>query len=276
MMILNLVTPIASGNLNTDFDLIHLNNCINPKLLSFKKGTASASVQFKADIVALQISKPYIIGNILVKDADITYVPRNLNFNKNKIQLKFTSDKLIVENISIETKKSKIKMHGFAQNFMNLYYNAPDKIVLNWDVYCPTLDLEDIKSFMGTKSRNSVATTKKTNLLKETPLENLTNQSNILLKLKVDKLIYKKFEGTNATGEVHVTKEGLAFNNVTIQHEKGKVNLNGIIKPLINRHQIVFSVLVAAKNLYIKKILYSFDNFWSLIRLLKSIAIKII
>ena len=125
------------------FDIKKLNAFFKDDFLKFTKGSAKFKVKFKSDVVNLKISKPFIEGFITIEPSDFTYVPKNLKFKNNSMSLEFTSDKLIVNNITLGTAESSIDIKGFSNNFMEFYYNHPEKIVLNCNVYSKKLDLKD-------------------------------------------------------------------------------------------------------------------------------------
>ncbi|HSD14718.1 MAG TPA: AsmA family protein, partial [Flavobacterium sp.] len=73
MMIFDLKKPTASGSLKSDFEVTAFNSIFSKDLFQFTKGKANVSVQFKANVVDLKISKPFIIGDINISDADFEY-----------------------------------------------------------------------------------------------------------------------------------------------------------------------------------------------------------
>jgi len=42
-------------------------------------------------------------------------------------------------------------MKGESANFLNFYYNTPEKIMVNWDIQARTIDLKDF--YFGSKKR---------------------------------------------------------------------------------------------------------------------------
>jgi len=255
LMILDLKKPIASGYFVSNFDVIHLNSLLNKELFDFKKGNANVEVTFKSDVVNFSISKPFIIGDIKIEDTDFKYVPGNVDFNKNNINLEFTTDKLIVKNISCETEKSKIQMHGYSENFMNLFYDSPEKIVLNWDIYCQKLVLEDFMYLLHSKKNNTISKKPKNKEF----IKNVIKHSNLVANVKIDKLNYKKFNGTDAKAKVSIVGGNLLFNEVSIKNNNGTYFVKGMVTPSEKNKK--FNVQVLVKNSDIDKLLYSFDNF---------------
>ena len=128
-----------------------MNNAIDVDLLKFSGGEAIVELYFKADIVNLEITKPVFSGLVNVKEGDVTYTPRNLRFKNTNVALEFTEKALLIKNIKLQSGKSIILMEGDIQNFLNLYYTEPDKIVLNWKIKSPELHLSEFIGFLGSR-----------------------------------------------------------------------------------------------------------------------------
>lgn len=257
LMISDITKPIASGQLTSDFDLINANNTNYKEILNFKKGTASIAVKFRADVVDLEMVRPYLIGSIDIRNADFRYLPLNFDFKNNSIQLQFTPNKLIVNNIHLETPKSNVFMHGYFENFMNLYYEHPEQIILNWDVKSTQIDLDEFP-FLFKAKKNSVSDNKKNDIQTKNYLNRLLTHCVVKLNVAIDKLKYRKFLGTNV-------KSNLSFANDTIKHtismnkENGNMKLYGFI--VHDKADNFFNTKVNIKNISVSDLFYSFDNF---------------
>jgi hypothetical protein len=257
LMVLNLKAPIASGSFNADFDAKQLNALFNPDYLNFTKGKVKCRLKFKSDLVNLKISKPFIEGLFSIDQCDYTFVPKNLTFKNNSIDLNFTSDELIVKNFSFETMKSKIQMSGYSKDFMSLYYDSPHKIVLNWEVYSPNLDLIDFIYFLSpSKTKKKVAKTGNKDIF-----DKLINTQQITAKVKIDRFTHKKFTGTNVIADMELTSKRIILNKLSVKSCEGVLNVNAEID-----HGLVdnsFYLKVNADNVDVQKFLYSFNNFGS-------------
>lgn len=251
--------PMAIGDFKSKFDLKKLNNIIGDDLLQFYNGKASVEVTYKAPIENFKLTKPLVEGLIEVENANLNYIPRHLNFKNTTISLNFNNDDLFIKNIKLQSGKSIVFMEGSVNNFLNLYYTAPEKIVLNWKIRSPQLHLGEFLGFLG--QRKQVAAVRKksrtTNFTKE--MNSLFEKSNVNMQLKVDKLYYKKFLATNATASILLSESGINLNNVSVQHAGGTATLNGKLYQQGKRNQYQFQTNV--NNVDIQKFFYSFDNF---------------
>jgi len=256
LMVLNLKAPIASGSFNADFDAKLLNAVFNPDYLNFTKGTVQCRLKFKSDVVNLKISKPFIEGLFSLNQCDYTFVPKNIHFKNNSIDLNFTSDELIVKNFSFETKKSKIQMSGYSKDFMNLYYDSPDKIVLDWEVYSPNLDLIDFVYFLQPSK-----TKKKTTNSHKDIFDKLINTQQITAKVKIARFTHKKFVGTNLIANMELNSKQIKLKELFVNSCNGSLKVFAEIDH--GKVDNSFQLKVNASKVDVQKFLFAFDNFGS-------------
>ncbi|MGL2963475.1 DUF748 domain-containing protein [Flavobacterium sp. RSB2_4_14] len=259
LSILNLKKPIASGYIESNFDVDKLNSIFGKKTFEFKKGKAKINVKFKSDVVDLKISKPFILGNVDIVNSDFSYIPGNVNFTNNSIQLQFNTDKLVVKNITLKTEKSAVVMSGYSENFMNLVYDNPEKIVLNWNINGEKIDLGGFLFFL--KSIKKTSPKKIKNDTSNELLEKALHHSEVVLNLNVKQLVYKKFIGKNAIAKISLLNDKILIDEVSIKNGKGSYKINGIISNIGSKK--AFNIRANVTNSDISELLNSFDNFGS-------------
>jgi hypothetical protein len=224
----NLNTPVATGIFKSHFDIARLNHAIGDEDLRFTKGDADLKLAYKADLVNFKISKPELAGTINVKNADVSYVPRNLNFKNTNFTIKFSGNDLLLNNIRLQTGSSIVFMEGRVNNFLNLYYTAPEKIVLNWQVRSPQLHLAEFLGFLNSRGsdvpvKNTAG--RKTNI--NSALSTAFEKGKAEIHLRVDKVYYKNFLATDATADLLMADNTIRVNNVSVKHAGGLLKLNG-------------------------------------------------
>lgn len=256
LMVLNLKKPIASGAIESDFDAQKLNALFTDESMRFTKGKVRYKVTFKSDVVDLMIAKPMIEGLVSISDCDFTFVPKNVTFKKNNVDLHFTSDELIVKNLSFETQNSKVQMKGNSKDFMSLYYDSPDKIVLNWEVYSPYLDLKDFTYFLSPSKTKVSTKKKKTNIF-----DKLINTQRIAAKVKVDKFTHKKFNGSNLLVNLELNRSQIKLSELSVNGCGGHLTVNAEVDHGLKVNSFILNANV--KQVDVQKFLYSFDNFGS-------------
>ncbi|TRW22289.1 AsmA family protein [Flavobacterium zepuense] len=256
--ILNLEKPIATGDFTSNFQMQKLAALVDDDLLKFTKGTGSVKVNFKADIVNFKLAKPLVSGLVAIKDANVTYIPRKLDFKDISVNLNFNKDDLYISEIILKSGKSIVNMQGSIKNFLNLYYTDPQKIVLEWKINSPQLHMGEFMGFLGSrqKAKAAIKKARKGNFTDD--LNQLFEKSNVDMKLRVDKLYYNHFYATNAKADVLLTDNAVFIKNAGLNHAGGTLLINGsMAQGNVNKYKLNATV----SNVDMQKFLYSFDNF---------------
>ncbi|MGY4384969.1 hypothetical protein ACVWYN_002005 [Pedobacter sp. UYP24] len=253
----NLDKPIATGVFKSEFDIKNLNNLLGEDLLRFTRGKAKVNLRYRANIVDFKLARPFMTGVIDIKDADVDYVPRNLKFTKTNISLNFTDNDLFIKNIRLQSGKSIVFMDGVVLNFLNLYYTAPEQILLTWTIKSPQLHLGEFIGFLGSRQSTRIAKTKNVNFSDD--LNRVFEKSQVDMHLAVDKVYYNKFLATDAQADLLLTEKGISVRNVSVKHAGGSLKLSGTVTQhgSVNR----FALNSIIENVDIQHFFYAFDNF---------------
>jgi len=255
----NLSQPIAMGTFRSKFDVAKLNNVIGDEMLRFTKGTADLKLHYKADIVDFKLNKPVVTGLVSIKNADVSYVPRNVNFKNTSITLDFKGEDLFIKDLRLQSGKSVIFMEGNIKNFLNLYYNAPEKILLSWKMRSPDIYLQEFLGFLGTRKNRAPAKSRKNSTNYSNQINEMLDKGNAEINLRVDRVHYNRFLGTGASADIFLNGDGLNLKNVSLNHAGGTVKLNG--KVTQNGKLNNFALNTFVSNVNIRDFFYSFENF---------------
>lgn len=259
--IINLNKPIATGNLRASFPVANLNQIMGNKIARFTQGRATLYLRYQGDIVNYQLNKPFVTGYINIKDANITYLPEKLALTNSSLSMIFTKDDLILRNIRLESGHSIITMNGRARNFMSLYYTAPEKMLLTWEIHSRELYLGEFLSFLeGGGSRPS---------LKSKPVANSGNAidqlSNVLEKgtaamhLDVSNLHYHNFLATDVHADLLTSEDAVAIKNVGLKHAGGFLKMNGSIQRGEDLNKLRLNTVIS--HVDVNEFFKAFDNF---------------
>lgn len=256
-MVINLDKPVATGVFRSKFDIAKLNNVIGDNMLKFGAGTGDVRLSFRADIVDFMLTKPFVKGLVDIKNADVTYVPRKVSFKNTAIALDFTDHDLFIRNIRLQSGKSVVMMDGSIRNFLNLYYNSPEKIMLNWKIRSPQVHLEEFLGFLGTRKPKAKKRTPKSNFSDN--LNEAFEKSQVNMNVKVDKVYYNKFLATDANADLLLSETGIYIKDVAVKHAGGLLKMSGGLTQQreINR----FTMNAVLSNVDVKHLFYVFDNF---------------
>jgi len=255
----NLEKPVATGNVSSDFDVERLNQISNDKWIQFSDGHAKANLKFQFDIVDLYITKPRFIGKIDVDDASFHYIPKNVHAVKTNIHLDFTEKALLIKQITYKHLKNTILIEGKIDNFLNLYYDAPEKMIVNWKIYSPYIDLKQFLGVLATsqKTKATAKTHKRTTISNQ--IRTAIDKCAVVIDIKADKISYNKLTATNTTATVQMIDSKLVIKNGSLQTSGGSITFNSEVQP--SGKNFAFSSNAQVNRVDIASFLRSFNNF---------------
>ncbi|NVM66336.1 hypothetical protein FHW88_004647 [Mucilaginibacter sp. SG538B] len=259
----NLNTPVATGIFRSRFPVSKLNAIIGDESLKFTKGIADLKLAYKADIVNFKFTKPFVTGNVDIKNADVSYLPRNLVFKNNSIALKFTDKDLYINNIRLQNGGSVVYMQGKVSNFLNLYYTDPQKILIVWQITSPQIYLGEFLGFLNNRgyerSKSSAGTGKRMSNAKITSqLNTAFDKGQAELHLRLAKVYYKKFLATDVNADILLADNTMKMRNVSLKSSGGSLNLSGLVQqgPINN-----FAISTTINHVNTNTFFASFNNF---------------
>ncbi|WP_113652225.1 AsmA-like C-terminal region-containing protein [Pedobacter namyangjuensis] len=258
--ITNLAKPLAAGLVTSQFPLERLNSSIGGETFSFKNGTADLRLYCKTDIDNFRFTKPVISGNVVIKNADITYIPRNMKLVNSSLTLNFNQKDLNISNSRFQLGKSILNMNCSIENFLNFYYTDPEKILVNLNLSSPQMNLGELMPLLSTRKAVKRKPVSK-NAVKEVTdqLSAVMEASKVNIKLKVNKAIYERFVAQNLNAEVAMLGDGIYLNRVSVSNSGGTLNLTGNIKPAGAVNKFTINSTISRVN--VKDFFYAFENF---------------
>lgn len=258
--ITNLARPLAAGLVTSQFSLEKLNSSLGGETYNFKNGTADLRLYCKADIDNFRFTKPVLSGNVVIKNADITYLPRNMKLVNSSLTLNFNQKDLNITNSRFQLGKSIVNMNCSIENFLNFYYTDPEKILVNLKLSSPQLNLSEFMFFLG--PRKAIKKKPKTNnSIKEVSdqLSAVLEASKIQIQLNVNRATYEKFIAKNLNANISLLGDGIYFNKINVSHAGGNLNLTGNIKQTGSINKFAIKSVINGVN--VGEFFHAFDNF---------------
>ncbi len=256
--IINLINPIATGNFNTTFPVADLNDLLGSKIAKFGAGTAAMDLRYKADIVNYRINKPIVTGSIHVKNAYINNLSGDMSLKNTSLSLNFVGNDLLLSNFRLQTGRSTVFLDGRLNNFFNLYYSAPEKILLILHVRSPQMHLAEFIGFLGGGNSAAAAKTANSgNIINQ--LGNVFKKGNAEMYLEVNNLHYNKFLATEVHANLLTMRNGISIQNVGLKTSGGTLRLNGDIQRAGGVNRLRLNTVISSVNVH--DFFYSFDNF---------------
>ncbi|MFI5160375.1 MAG: AsmA-like C-terminal region-containing protein [Sphingobacteriales bacterium] len=259
--IINLNKPMATGNFRADFPLTDINEILGGRIARFSQGTASMRLQYKGDIVNYRLNKPEVAGSIAFRHADFKYIPETLDLHNCSVALYFKNNDLMFRNIRLQSGQSVINMDGRVNNFMNLYYDAPKKILFTLDINSPQLYLGEFLGFLSgdsTKTKKEVAKAANSgNVIDQ--LSNVLEKGNAEMHLRVANVHYFKFLATDMRADLLSTEDQVIIQNVGLKHAGGFLKLNGSVTRGRKVNQLALKTSISHVDVH--EFFTAFDNF---------------
>lgn len=253
----NLEKPVASGSLRSDFDVVKMKGIIGEDFIQFYEGTAKVNLDFEVDIVDLRMKKPHFTGAVDIKQAHFIYKPKDLTAKTN-IRLDFTEEALFIRDIKYQRDKNIVFIDGRIDNFLNLYYDAPEKMVAVINIKSPFLDMKKMMGTLAYKDKTVVKKTTNSHAAKASPLAAL-NKAQVVINLKLNKLQYANLTATNAKFVILLNNGQLFIKDGWIETSGGNISFNANLIPQNGGQS--FNSAAKITSVDIPRFLTSFKNF---------------
>ncbi len=259
VMVSNLKNPIMACDIHADFSLKRLNELLGSSTMEVTNGICNANLKFRGPLQANDTAVASITGKINFRDAAINYTPRNLLLTKCSGQLVFDDKDFYVKQLKAQAGTTQLLMNGKVENLTSLIDQSPEKLVLDWNITSPKLNLEDFTSFLGKRTSRTAVASKRRFLKLANQIDRMLNEGSVDLQINADRLLYKKFDASNVAANLQLTDRVVALKNVLVQHAGGSLTLNGSMKEEALHNSIALSSKM--NNVNITKTLTAFNNF---------------
>ncbi len=261
----NLISPVLAGHFQSSFPLEKLNPVLNISSFKMEKGEVNLDLRFKGGIKNNDSVSPFIMGDVVLKNAAMTYVPRQLSFTNTQAELNFRGTDLFIKNIRVQNGANVLNMDGHMENLLQFFYTDPEKILLRWHMRSNQLNLNQYKTFLVARNKsvaiNLPAPPKKSGSINRLSgqLDQILEKSSVLLEMELGKVIYQKFTAENIKAIVRLNQSGIELNKVSLVHAGGKLNLDGRINQ--NGPTNEFNVNAVVEKVKVDDFLLAFGNF---------------
>lgn len=261
IQIINLFEPSLICDLQTSFSLATLNDIIGSNTIQLTSGEGRANITYNGPLQHINNINSFLNGFISFKNGTLLYKPRDVELKNVNGRILFKSSDVFVENLQCNVLNNKIFMEGTGLNLLTLVDSEPGKANIDWKIYSPSLDLNSFIFLL--RSRKKIAAPQRGkhgfgNLAGK--IDKVIEEGNWAVNLKADKLIYKKFEASNALAHVTLIQDNYVINNVSMEHAGGRMDLKGsLVTQSGNTHHA--KINVSLNNIDVSKTFVAFSNF---------------
>jgi len=264
MVIQDLSQPVLKCDLRSHFNLATLNNILSSNTLDMQEGEGDLNVAYTVPLQKSTSIFPTINGTLGFSNGLILYGEHKTPLKNCSAEIVFSNADMQVNKVKFTMLRNTIEMTGTAKNFVRLFSETPDKIQLNWEVYSPILNLQDLVILLsprGGKNSNGVKT-KKPNQLTRTAeeLDNVLENGNIHLSLKAGTASYQHFEAQNLSAVFDIVANKWTLEQAGMQYAGGQLSISGTVEPQPNNNSNA-RIKMNLQNMDARKVLYGFNDF---------------
>ncbi|MEO7121391.1 MAG: AsmA-like C-terminal region-containing protein [Ginsengibacter sp.] len=259
--ILNLYQPVLNCDIQAIFPLTDLNNIIGNNSIQMLSGDGLIDITYKGAIEKNTSANSFVNGSVSFKNGNLLYTPRNVELKNVNGSLVLKNSDVLIQNIQCDILDNKITMNGEAKNLMTLVTTEPNKAIINWNIYSPSLNLG---SFIYLLSQRKDPGNDNGNSKKSTHIfrgiDKVLEDGRLNVDLRADRLIYKKFEASNVKANLTLLQDRYLINNVDMNHAGGNINMKGSLVRVKNNDNEA-KLHVNLNSVDVGKIFAAFNNF---------------
>ena len=261
IQITDLRNPTFTGKFKAGFPLSQLNKIFGGNTFLFNAGTADLDLVYRAPFNQLDSGKRYIHGTVKVHGGEASYKPRNMLFKDIRLLMDFRGEDLYLQNLKVKSGTTSLSMEAVLRNFSNFYYTDPQKILIDWKIKSPNVNLNEFIVFLAKRksgSRSSSRAKKSVQSMSDN-LERMLEQASMNMDIDVDKVVYKNFSGSDLRTNITLKQSGILINRLSLNQGGGSLKISGNIDQSgsLNR----FNLKTKITNVNVQKLFYAFDNF---------------
>ncbi|RAJ05532.1 AsmA-like protein [Chitinophaga skermanii] len=262
LIVTNLKHPVLQGWFRSFFPLSNLNELLEGTF-AFTSGEAKAQLYYKGGIKRGDTIVPHLSGTVAIQKGALTYLPRNVQFHDCFATLDFTGTDLYFKEVKVASQKSQLQLDGSVANITNLYFHDPAKILLNWNIRSPKLDLNEFRSFIGIRSgsKKPVSTKQKRKNMSKFAhqMDIMLADCSVAMNVAVDQLLYERFTAQQVRSALTLTQTGLHVQQLQVQHAGGSLQATADMD--FAGQANAFKVNANINNVHIDQLFYAFNNF---------------
>jgi hypothetical protein len=241
--------------------LATFDDIIGSNVLQLKSGEGTANLSYKGPIESNNNTNSFVNGFISFKNGNILYTPRDVELKNVIGKIVFKNSDVFVQNLQCNVLNNKIVMEGTALNLLSLINEESNKVNINWNIYSPSLNLNEFTFLLKSRKKVTARTRLRRKLVKmSNKIDQVLDQGRLAVNLKADRLIYKRFEATNALANVALLQDRYLINNVSMNHANGRMELSGsLVAQNGNTH--FAKINVSLDNVDVSRTFAAFNNF---------------
>ncbi|HTN37572.1 MAG TPA: AsmA-like C-terminal region-containing protein [Arachidicoccus sp.] len=253
----NLLHPLLDFKMTSGFPVQRLNTALS-HTFNFTKGSADLKVDYHGGISTHDSLGHSIVGGLKIKDAAFTYVPHNVHFSEGNIDLDFNGADLIINNSTLSTGKSDMQLHGIAKQFLNVYFDDPQKAAFEWYLHSDTLNLAEFKGLMQQRQIRSPRQQRRQHHRVNERLAYLMEKSRMKVHASIDRLYYSSFTASQVKGDLEMDENSIVLDPLSMNFADG--SLEATLKMEPGSQDVPFNLNANLAGINTSKLFYGLEN----------------
>ena len=230
-------------------DLATLTSFAGFTSLRFNKGSGKVDISIISSEKARDTLNGDLNGSVILKEAEIKYLPRDFKLKECNGTITFNSNDIIIDSLAAVAGQSKLIMNGHTKNLITLGDNDPGTLVMHWKLFSPDLHIKDFKAFLA-KGKSSA---------KQSSLDKIFESGDVYIQLAASKMDYNHFKATHVEGQLILKESGIQLQKVFFNHANGSMEINGEIQNGTISNPVRLHTKM--KNMDVPLLFAAFDNF---------------
>ncbi len=212
----NLIHPKIKGRVMSDFNLDKINPLLKEAPISFKRGVGKMDMSYSGSLEKQHDPLRLLTGSISLAGADMVYVPGNFHFTPVDGVLRFTGREMTIEKLKLHAGSSDLTMNGKVTSIFYFINHLNDKSSVDCSIESNKLNLDDFSPLFkaGTKTEKKKSTTGSS----VSAYFSGIGAADFNLKLKLNKLIYKKIIADSVRTSVTIKNDAVQIRDLGVQH----------------------------------------------------------
>ena len=267
MVMTDLLDPRLFMDATVDMSLQDANGLVDSSLIYFGDGSVSVSFKYNGKLIDYldttnHTLKGNVRGRITVKNGQMDYWPRNLQFERINTDMTFDDSLLNIRHLLVDLNKNPLSISGSIAHFIQFIFIPGDILTADLEINVSSLNFDNfnIKKTEEKPVKKSAAEEKAAKKKISNVITNIIDVTEANIVLHAGEVKARKFKATDVNGEVTVSDDFVKFNDLNMQTSGGTFSLTGGISDL---GKAPFRMNIGAKinNADISQLFYSFDNF---------------
>lgn len=240
--------PLLDLSLNARLNLSEIAGFIPNNRFEDVQGHLTADVVFKGTPSNKEITG-LTRGSIVLENTSFKSEHGKQSVNALNARLELGEGYVYVDNLSLKTGNTDLKLKGRFQNLMEQFFFNDKPLYFDAELVFSNLDVEDLLAFAASEKSGG-----------GTSMQLFEPALSFDADVRIGKLKYRKFSASEASGKLNLENQVLKARELYFKAMDGTIKGNGLLNM---RYQDKTAVLCEAdfRNIDIQRLFYEFNNF---------------